>query len=243
VQRHIIAVGAALMTGCSTISTYPLPQYSFSVDTVKALAKVVPRYVAVDYPFTSAPGIANDIPCGAGRLSTPFGEPVAQYVANAMQIELSIAERLNVDAPIRLGGHIDTFNYDQNASLWTMAMTIKSSNGEQFRVRHQHRYTTRLGCTQAARAGMEAVQNLIESTVNNPSFPSLIRVPGPRGGGLPDDKMKTGGQERTRVRVGNDKEIREWAGKFGVSDDELLKAVGDVGNDAATVEAHLKRKK
>ena len=57
---------------------------------------------------------------------------------------------------------------------------------------------------------------------------------------MSDDKTKTGGQDRTRISVSEDYEVRDWAKKFGVTVDELKAAVKAVGNDAKAVEAHLK---
>jgi len=60
---------------------------------------------------------------------------------------------------------------------------------------------------------------------------------------MADDKTKPGGQDRKRINLSEDYEVRDWAKKFGVTEDELRKAVGAVGNDAAKVEAHLKGSK
>lgn len=60
---------------------------------------------------------------------------------------------------------------------------------------------------------------------------------------MSDDKSKSGGQDRTRISLSEDYEVRDWSKKFGVSEDELKAAVKAVGNDAAAVEAHLKGKK
>jgi len=57
---------------------------------------------------------------------------------------------------------------------------------------------------------------------------------------MSDDKTKTGGQDRTRISLSEDYEVRDWAKKFGVIVDELKAAVKAVGNDAKAVEAHLK---
>lgn len=59
---------------------------------------------------------------------------------------------------------------------------------------------------------------------------------------MPDDKTQRGGQDRQLVSLSDDYELRDWAQKFGVSIDELKAAVQAVGNRAADVEAHLKRK-
>ena len=57
---------------------------------------------------------------------------------------------------------------------------------------------------------------------------------------MPDDKSKPGGQDRKRINVNEDYELRDWAKKFGVSQDELKAAVKAVGDDAGAVEKHRK---
>lgn len=60
---------------------------------------------------------------------------------------------------------------------------------------------------------------------------------------MSDDKTKSGGQDRKRISLREDYEVRDWSQKFGVTADELRAAVQAVGNDAAAVEAHLKGKR
>jgi hypothetical protein len=57
---------------------------------------------------------------------------------------------------------------------------------------------------------------------------------------MPDDKTRTGGQDRSRISLGEDYELRDWSKKFGVTPEELKAAVKAVGNEAAAVEAYLK---
>ncbi|WP_431101244.1 DUF3606 domain-containing protein [Roseateles noduli] len=57
---------------------------------------------------------------------------------------------------------------------------------------------------------------------------------------MSDDKSKSGGQDRTRINVNEDYELRDWSKKFGVTPEELKRAVNAVGTSAADVEAHLK---
>jgi Protein of unknown function (DUF3606) len=56
---------------------------------------------------------------------------------------------------------------------------------------------------------------------------------------VPDDKTKTGGQDRKRISTSQDYEVRDWAAKFGVTKEQLLEAVKQVGDLATDVEAHL----
>ena len=60
---------------------------------------------------------------------------------------------------------------------------------------------------------------------------------------MSDDKTKTGGQDRTRISLSEDYEVRDWSKKFGCTADELKAAAAAVGNEAAAVEAYLKKNK
>ncbi|WOB08914.1 DUF3606 domain-containing protein [Piscinibacter gummiphilus] len=58
---------------------------------------------------------------------------------------------------------------------------------------------------------------------------------------MSDSKQQAGGQDRERINVHQDYELNDWARKYGVTKDELKKAVAKVGDRAKDVEAHLKR--
>lgn len=57
---------------------------------------------------------------------------------------------------------------------------------------------------------------------------------------MTDDKSKTGSQDRTRINLSQDYEVRDWSEKFGVSEDRLRAAVEKVGNQADNVERELR---
>ena len=56
---------------------------------------------------------------------------------------------------------------------------------------------------------------------------------------MTDDKSKTGGQDRQRINLGEDYEVRDWAAKFGVTERALRRAVERVGDRAADVQREL----
>ena len=60
---------------------------------------------------------------------------------------------------------------------------------------------------------------------------------------MSDDKTKVGGQDRTRINMNEDYEVRDWSRKFSVTPDELKAAVKAVGSGAKEVEEHLKQRK
>ena len=60
---------------------------------------------------------------------------------------------------------------------------------------------------------------------------------------MADDKHKRGPQNRSRVNVNENYEVRYWCDKFKCTEGELKAAVGKVGVTAKDVEAELKKQK
>lgn len=56
---------------------------------------------------------------------------------------------------------------------------------------------------------------------------------------MSDDKSKPGGQDRERISLAEDYEVRDWAAKFGVTEDALKTAVARVGDRAEDVQREL----
>jgi len=57
---------------------------------------------------------------------------------------------------------------------------------------------------------------------------------------MSDDRTQRNGQDRQRINVNQAFELRDWANKFGVTAEELKRAVAEVGDRADQVEQHLK---
>ena len=56
---------------------------------------------------------------------------------------------------------------------------------------------------------------------------------------MSDSKQHSGGQDRTRIDVNQDYELRDWSKKFGVTPEQLRAAVKAVGSQAAQVQQYL----
>ena len=56
---------------------------------------------------------------------------------------------------------------------------------------------------------------------------------------MSDDRTKTHGQDRDRINVNQDYELRDWARRLGVSEQELKEAVRAVGDRVDQVRDHL----
>jgi len=56
---------------------------------------------------------------------------------------------------------------------------------------------------------------------------------------MADGTSNFGSQDRTRIAMGEDYEVRYWTEKFGISREELAKAVDEVGSSADAVAVYL----
>ena len=59
---------------------------------------------------------------------------------------------------------------------------------------------------------------------------------------MSDDLKKSGGQDRKRINLQQEFEVRDWSKRLGVSPEELRKAVEAVGNEASKVEEYIRKK-
>ena len=59
---------------------------------------------------------------------------------------------------------------------------------------------------------------------------------------MADDKTNRGSQDRSRINLSEDYEVRYWTDKFGVSKVELAAAVREMGSSTDAVEKKLRRK-
>lgn len=58
---------------------------------------------------------------------------------------------------------------------------------------------------------------------------------------MADDRTNRGPQDRSRINLSEDYEVRYWTDKFGVSKSQLEEAVRKAGASAAAVEEELRR--
>jgi hypothetical protein len=59
---------------------------------------------------------------------------------------------------------------------------------------------------------------------------------------MSDNLQKSGQQDRSRINVHEEWEVRHWTEALGVSREELERAVSEVGVSAEAVRQHLKQR-
>lgn len=57
---------------------------------------------------------------------------------------------------------------------------------------------------------------------------------------MSDDPNQRGAQDRSRISLEQEHELRYWSQRFGVDEQRLREAVAAVGNSAEAVERHLR---
>ena len=58
---------------------------------------------------------------------------------------------------------------------------------------------------------------------------------------MSDDKTKTGGQDRQRINVNQDHELRDWAKSMNTTPERIKEAVAAVGDRADKVREYVGR--
>jgi hypothetical protein len=165
-----------LLTGCSS---YAVPRYGVSVTNVMALKQTGAPPVSVG-AFTATGGSKNEIGCRAvGPIKTPDERPFEEYIRKALVDELQVAGLHAESAPVVLTGNLDSVDFSSTGGQWTMAVTVKSSNGRALTVANEHEYETSFiaekACALTAQAFGPAVQTLIGKLVHHPEFKTLVK--------------------------------------------------------------------
>ena len=172
----IVLVSAAL---CAC-STYEIPRYSASSDTVARLRALPPTKVSVGQ-ITGTRASETQITCrGVGPIKAPDGQTFGQYIGGGLRSELQMAGLFDANSPIVLSGTLDQLDFSSGISdaAWQLTLTVKSTNGKQVGAANSYRFTGSFmgdtACNQTAQAGFGAVQTTIEKVVADPGFRALI---------------------------------------------------------------------
>jgi hypothetical protein len=59
---------------------------------------------------------------------------------------------------------------------------------------------------------------------------------------MSDDTKNRGAQDRNRISMSQDHEVRYWTRELGVTREELEEVVKNVGNDVAKVREHMRER-
>lgn len=175
----LIAAVAFVTAGCST---YAADRYAVSMDSqteLKQIAASSPNQGVAVEEFTASEPRQTEIGCRAvGPIKTPDGETFEKFIQEALIDQLQLAELYSPQSALRVGGNLDAIDFNTNAGVWSLALTITDNSGRRITVREDYDYESSFSgetaCNQTAQAFMPAVQNLIQKVVGNPAFKEMI---------------------------------------------------------------------
>lgn len=170
--------GALWLSGCST---FAVPKYSASPDSVATLRKLQPVKVNLG-SFTGEKANAREITCrGVGPVQPPEGQTFGEYLRGALRAELVMADLYDDKSPLRIEGKIQQLDFSSGITdaSWMITLTLSSTNGAQMTSATNYRFSGSFygetACQQTAQAGMGAVQRLMETVVADPNFLKLAQ--------------------------------------------------------------------
>ncbi|HKA61517.1 MAG TPA: hypothetical protein VKH83_03785 [Methylomirabilota bacterium] len=156
-----------------------LPRYGVSVSNVTALKQAGAAPINVG-KFTTTGESKQDITGRAvGPIKTPDERPFEEYVRKALIDEVQVAGAYSESAPVVLSGNLDRIDFSSTEGKWTLAMTVKSTNGRSPTVANDYSYDTSFvaekACALTAQAFGPAVQTLIGKLVYHQEFAGLVK--------------------------------------------------------------------
>lgn len=171
----IVGLSIVVLSGCSTYATN---RYSISADNVVALKQYKDSEVSVGR-FTATKPAQTSIMCrGVGPIKTPDGEAFEDFVRGALVSEMKIAEIYSENGKNTITGNLDEIDFNSNSGVWSLSITVNSSNGKQLKISENYKYTTSFygetACNQTAQALMPAVQNVITKLVQHKEFSLML---------------------------------------------------------------------
>ena len=183
-KKHYLTLGVILtsvvmLSGCETPTTQ---RYSISADSNVALKSLGVNGVGIgrfDSPATF------DNTCRAiGPLRVSDNLTHTTYIQRAFEDELKVAGiHAPKNAQVVLTGKVDKLEFSSSKGItggyWSIALTLNSSNGKQMRVDEYYEFESGFSATEACRNTAEAysrtVQNLVQRTVTDTKFATLVK--------------------------------------------------------------------
>ncbi|SDE22217.1 hypothetical protein [Paraburkholderia lycopersici] len=168
-------VVVAMLTGCETTNSIP---YKASTENVIAIQQHLQSKKVSVADIELAPGVDESPLC---RLNGPVkvapGKTIPQYVKEAFQEELFMAQAYDVKGAA-IEGRIEELSFSSvSPANWTIKMLVKSANSPGYEVSVKYQFdtswTAMSACKNVADAFGPAVQSLLRQVVTNPQFAAL----------------------------------------------------------------------
>ena len=176
----IAVSGLVLFTGCAN----KVPNYASSVQNIRAVKSIyAEEKVTVNVAhFTAKEEGEAKVMC---RLAAPIGAPdgmtFAEYVEEALAVELEMGNMLDSKSSVVISGKLENL-YGSTAlgnAYWEHTLKLISSNGKSLEKTSRYDYESSFladsACSEMQRSYLPAVQKLVNDIITDPAFKTLIK--------------------------------------------------------------------
>ena len=174
-------MGASIVTifGCATTNSIPYKASTSNVIAIQQIFQESGKKVSLGSVIT-APGVKESPMC---RLNGPIkvspGKSPTQYIKDAFQEELFMAQVYSPNAPVSINCRVDALSFSSvSPANWKLIMTVSSNKSEGYTVSIEYPFSTSWdaysACKNVADAFGPAVQELLKQVVTHPQFKSLV---------------------------------------------------------------------
>jgi len=178
VSTLLLISSAAFLFGCETTSSRP---YTSSTNNVLKFQKVIAdSNTKIQLGnFTEGQGISKLTCRLSGPVDVSLGKTTAEYIREAMQTELFLAQVYDVDGSILINGQLESMKFSSlSPASWDLKFKVSSNKSEGYTVNTNYPFRTSYSaysaCKNVADAFGPAVQKLISDVVDHRGFKSLI---------------------------------------------------------------------
>lgn len=174
-----IAALAAVLSGCSTTSGgTPYKASTHNVITIQEQAEGSKVRLL---SFTADAGVSEAPWCRAnGPVSIGSGKTPAQFIHDALQEELFLAQAYSTSADVALSGRLDALSFSSvSPANWEITLTLSSTTGASYQTHNRYEFETSWAavnaCKNVADAFAPAVQDTLKKAVSDARFKTLLK--------------------------------------------------------------------
>jgi hypothetical protein len=173
----VLCLGA-LVAGCETTNSIPYKASTDNVVTMQRTFKSQGKTVNLG-AITMAPGVDESPLCRLmGPVKVAPGKTLAQYIHDAFQEELFMAQVYDPAAPVTITAEVQAISFSSvSPASWDIKMLVKSNLSAGYTVETHYGFDTSWtaysACKNVADAFGPAVQDLLKQVVSNPGFAGL----------------------------------------------------------------------
>jgi len=171
---------AVTLAGCETTNSIPYKASTANVIAIQQTFQSQGKKVSLG-GVKMAPGVEESPLCRLmGPVQVAPGKSISQYIADAFQEELFMAQVYQPNAPTVIEGHVEALSFSSvSPAVWNITMSVKSNFSQGYTVSVKYPFDTSWtaysACKNVADAFGPAVQELLKQVVAHPQFGSLAQ--------------------------------------------------------------------